>query len=810
MIRWLRWCSIENLRRGRRGPSTRLRRGQIATFMLLVIVVILILAMVTSNIGDLSMRATSVANAADAASLFLASQLASRGYQMWDSLDGNSGDGDGTTKRCRKRGWLGIILAVVVALIAIFTQQYWLLKAVPTLVGAGIAGGTAVSAITAGAIGGAVGGAIGGGIEGTGALRGALQGAAIGAAIGGGLTAFHTGTAVTSGTTAKAGMAGAQGAMYTVPAGMEGTAAATGASSMSGAWIAAPGMVVPQGATLLPLAANAGSVIIPTVTGAAIGGTLAVGSAIYNKYSSDRQLSEAFSSAAKALNGLPDYQRIQQGVILEAMNRLVDDPNTVVDTQDLDGDGDDKDRIPRFLEWWADRIDSIRTGMRLPNIPDQIRRFATAMETFRDEIAPTFAVTQWPPQTGLLARQELEGRDGPVVQVARAMDSIKQPLPFWLKGPTMADVTRWNNELTCHETVDGCPANLRPQGIDEVDQVIEILSDLAAPEDGTIDSILNEPSGTFLRTWSAWAPWFYDRETGEDANDDAHEVLGIVVNGHEPDGGPIQRGLSGWKDDIEQARKTLRECDMGVYGAYGGYRYPGYQVSCQPGWGYGYGYRGWGQMSVLSQQDCALNPPCKVPSRFTSFIDDQLRQQPINHADKPIATADADFYVPVTPVGRTWGFQFQKDDEFEQAVTGLEALAQHIDVFRRAAERDLANLPTGEIQNVPGGAYTINPGRYPWTDSAGEHVVEVEVGRFKLAQVKKKKSFWKICLVLKDYKDDGSKAYVEIDRTDPMRNLGLWRWNPFGGDWVRKTGRARYGIRGERDWFVELAGTRRP
>ena len=141
-------------------------RGQIATFLLLLIAVVLIFALATANMGKTVTTSTTLDNATDSATLLLGSQLATKSYQLWRSFGEK-------TQKCKSTGFLGGFLGMIFAAIA----------TILSCIG-GCFGLVAMMAI--GAAAGAAGGAIGGTIAGTGALQGAIQGAIIGAAIGAG------------------------------------------------------------------------------------------------------------------------------------------------------------------------------------------------------------------------------------------------------------------------------------------------------------------------------------------------------------------------------------------------------------------------------------------------------------------------------------------------------------------------------------------------------------------------------------------------------------------------------------------------
>ena len=91
--------------------ASRIRKGQVATFLLLMLVVVLIFAMLIANLGQVSLQATTVANAADSAALLLGSQLATTSNQIYTAL--------GHGIQCRKGGFFTILLIIVVVIIGI-------------------------------------------------------------------------------------------------------------------------------------------------------------------------------------------------------------------------------------------------------------------------------------------------------------------------------------------------------------------------------------------------------------------------------------------------------------------------------------------------------------------------------------------------------------------------------------------------------------------------------------------------------------------------------------------------------------------
>ena len=82
-------------------------RGQIATLLILIIVVILVMILTTVNLGVISIEATRLSNAADSASLYLASQLATKANTLWNHLGQSFGF-------CKKGwGFLGSLFSIL-------------------------------------------------------------------------------------------------------------------------------------------------------------------------------------------------------------------------------------------------------------------------------------------------------------------------------------------------------------------------------------------------------------------------------------------------------------------------------------------------------------------------------------------------------------------------------------------------------------------------------------------------------------------------------------------------------------------------
>lgn len=332
-------------------------KGQIVTLLMLMMVGVLILVMITVNLGNVSTTATNLSNAADSAALYLASQLATKSHQLYKAL------GD-DTKKCKKGGFFALFLAIVVAIIAV----------VVTIVTMGTTWAAAHLAImmVIGAGAGAVGGAVGGAIAGTGVLQGAVMGAAVGAAIGGaasgiaGMMAPTTSSTAVTVTGIQLPASVIQGTVlestaFTVAAGPAGIAVGSVGAGSAGAIAAASGIAVAG----VGAGAASGGAIATAGAGQAVMGTLGVASKVYNTYVDQQMSQAAISAAAKSINGLLEYDRYRENVFFQALSQTVDDPtktdsvcvdNKECDPHDSDGDGDTDEKVPYFQYWWDVRV----------------------------------------------------------------------------------------------------------------------------------------------------------------------------------------------------------------------------------------------------------------------------------------------------------------------------------------------------------------------------------------------------------------------------------------------------------------------
>lgn len=588
MISYLRGISSLN------NWSNNHHSGQIATLLMLMMVAVLILILVTVNLGNISLQATNLSNAADSASLYLASQLATKSNMLWESLGR-------TTEKCKKGGFAGLIGAIIGAIIAIVAVVLAVPSGGTSLIGAaaflGLQGTAAV--VAAGAVGGAIGGAAGGAYAGTGVLQGAIQGLMIGAAIGGGVA---TGADLLGGGT----VAGSGGTTVNVAVGAGGAVPET--------VILAPGAAVPASTTGIV----SGSTTFASQTGAAIGaiggGVLSPMSNIYMAVVADQMTSAAFSAAAKALSGLPEYDRYREGVFLQALSQTIDDPNKTQDIYDFDGDGDTQEKVPYFQYWWDRRTAELK-GI-VPTLKSLTQNFINAPLTDFQNSAKnqyTQICSTIDDQTictaGPLSRQEVEGSDGALVELTRALEDAGYGISFYKPGKPPLD------SLDCDE----CNPE---EYYDEVDAVMGDLKNFVDIAQGLKEQDIYQ----LTSTWNSWIKWFYD----PDSSDDYYDTLKKMIEGEDN-----FKGLNGWKDEIEDKRKQLPQCIYGQKDEFG---------TCAPGGG---------------GASCVTNPPCQDGSFGTidsdlvdEFSNVQNKIAEISADIQDFRTASYNFY---TDMNKTYG-----------------------------------------------------------------------------------------------------------------------------------------------------------
>jgi len=471
--------------------------GQIATILILMMVAVLIFVLAIVNMGKISITATTLANAADSAALSLGSQLATKANVLYNSIPG--------IEKCKKSSWLSVILAIVFAIIVV-------------IVGYGTTWFASYGILVA-ALAGAIGGAIGAAISGTNILTGALQGAIIGAAIGGGA------------------MMGAE-----IGVGAAGESAATSGQAAYEAGIAAGMTEAAAGEFAIDVAVSC--IASASAVGATIGVVVVAGCKLYNASVADKMSSAAIAAASKALNGLPEYERFQEGTMLQAFSLVVDDPNMVADSPDTDTDGDTSEEVSAFQVWWWNRTEAYRSAAAtMKTLTDA---FKTALADFKEyELYTVYqdcsggygCVSVYGP----FCRQEIEGGDGSLIAFFRTLESLRG-LTFWDSGPSQAALNSWLAACDSCETCTDCGSP--PAGYDYVDDMILELQNFS----DFSNAIEQQDSYDLVGTYNSWFPSFYDPSQTGDFYDKLQE---------------IRNNMLSWSSEIETVRQSLEVCTAG-------------------------------------------------------------------------------------------------------------------------------------------------------------------------------------------------------------------------------------------------------
>jgi len=686
-------------------------------------VAILIFILITLNLGTIAVSTTRIANAADSAALYLASQLSTRSHYLYKAL-GNK------TKKCKGRGFGAIIGAIILAIISIITFQ-------PEGLAAAVAVGTAA---------GAVGGAIGAAIEGSNIFQGMILGAQIGAAIGGLYGYGHPATAGKAG--ASLGSAAAESA-----------AASAEASSESAYGYGHPATAGKAGASLGSAAAESAAASAGALVDVGVS-ILGAGAGIYNLVEADRQFSALVSSLARQINGSGNAETsLREGAIFQALSQVVDDPNQIQDLEDIDIDHDYSEKIPYFYYWFYKRGKVFKET--LPPIERTIEAFLKNDSSLAETMSQ-FAYSAYS-NGGSLSREEIEGSDGSIVSVFRALyqSGFANDI-FWKPGPAKEQIANCN----CGDD-ENCTCPSLP-GYDELDDLVDELQFFWQLVDGggvdeesnPIDPLRKQDTYSLAREWNSWMGFFYDPEETEEGGDDYYTVFTDAVEGNSQKG---TVGLYAWKEEIENVKKKLPSC----------------QFKCLSGTGKYY--------------------PCTY-------------QEAVNNAGAKVAN-------PVCYTGGAWGnlidfgsIDEDMDDEFKIAETDIDDIINHLNSFKESAKdayTEMNNVKVAGGINEWGGE---NPVTYSWRDSRGEHSVSVEVSKFKIPKLKKKKSFFKVCVYIK-HKE--GKVWVSIKREDPANKEisagGIFSFlgNPFSSSnniEIWRTGHAEFHYKhvklekGGREW----------
>ncbi len=523
--------------------------GQMATLLILLMVIGLSFVLFTANIGNVSVQSTALANSADASALQLSSQLSTKARQLYEGL-GNR------TKKCVKTGFLSFVLAIVAAIFTVVVMYFC-----PP---AGAAMWSKTAFIFAGAVAGAVGGATGGAIAGTGAVQGALTGAAVGAAVGMCGAALAPATTPTVGANVGGMAAGSQGAV------ISGAQAAT----VSGTAFVPAGTVIGQGATFV-----GGSVAVNAGLGTGLTGALSITSAGYNEAERQQALADYMDKIAKMFGKASEKDRLTQTTIMRALAGVVDDPNMSPDTNDCNYNNDTTELVSDYQVWWWRRAENI-PKVDSNNIEYAMRNLES-LQVFIGGllgggtgfvfVTPDLFVSKeymWetdlrvpPAQLDVL----LPGKDpeGLLARSFRALEASGVNLSFWEPGPTAAQYMAAFANISDDDCV-GAACNVpAPPGYDRFDMVVASLHEVYL----WIAALRQENPDNLAASWDDWIGFVYD--VAEDPEEDPaydpyadppaslYGILTLVIYEMEK-----------WMAEIDALYPTWPECQMNEYGEF--------------------------------------------------------------------------------------------------------------------------------------------------------------------------------------------------------------------------------------------------
>ncbi len=764
------------------------KKGQIATLLIMLTVVLLIFVMVTMNLGETSLMSTRIANAADAATLSLASQLSTKSRQLSDGLINSGASDTSPTKACSNTGLAAIVCAIVLVIFAILILICtW---------GAGAPASAKLFILAVSIVAGAAGGAAGGAYAGTGAWQGAMQGAIVGASIatiyigagcpgmtqGAGantLTGFGAsegfGSAGELGSLSGSGGAGAgagegltgfgasegfgsagelgslAGGGATGAAGVEGAAAvegAGGATTMSSFGAA-------MGYTTAP--------IIPTSVvsgGAMFQGALSLASTGYNQSVQDKIVKKQIDLFVKMMGNANEKDRMRESAFMTALSQIVDDPNMSADTADTNLNKNEKELVSNFQIWVFHRLDLLGTLANEAVRP--INGFFDATRTFQDQFATwingydyweeTKNGTTYSHLPGGLEKEDFKiiadpdgsneqivanaGNDGYVAKLLRGLESAGYDLSFFEPGPTVAALQAAG--ASCSET--SC---VTPEGFDQLDAMVEDLReirswlynlDVANPARFTHTSTdINGVETSYIDEKSRMQA---ERERAQTWG----EWFDVFYDPQDTPENPVSfyfilkkyvGVIDEWRDEVLAVIRTLPDC-----------------------------------VSDPKDNTQELFYPCKN-------IDGNIDSCTVTK-DKVNDYANFDDYL------------YERQNSFD-------ALNGHLRSLYVALHSASPKTETGMSISDLGG---LNPAVYQWDDARGHHSVKVGTGNFKVPKLESTRyGNWfkgKKCMELRDYSDNGSNCWVKVERIDPHHDMGfLGIWNPFRRG-VSKIARAAY------------------
>lgn len=776
--------SVANMRRG--GPSTsggtRFARGQIATFLLLVVVAALIFVMMTANLGKLAVQATTVANAADAASLLLGSQLATKSGQIYRAM----GNRDSVVVR---GGWLSTALSIVFAIVGFFLLP-------------GI--GAVLGAVAGGALGGAVGSAVQGTDPGVGALQGAIVGVSM---VGGAISIGIVGVGLAAGA-----------AMYNKTV-EEGVRIDTIDTAMRALSRLPEDRQVQERVIYEALSRSVDDPVMVPDTGDVNGDGTVDNEKLADLDADGRTDDTVQRWTAMWTHRLLGFDAAGQYEEMAA-------------------------RITAFAEGPLKRFRDVAEAAYRTCEAGRIRGTEAELLAEAQAALGRSGWSQWQAcaVAGWLTRRDLEGSvqgsgPGALEQLARPLETVprtdsenqtRYALDFWHEGPTMADFNAWANSedenATLTESNGGGDA--ADEAIEALVSFVETVDPIQAKvqEGKTAPQVLE----SLAVTWKSWTRLFFDPEV--DASGATPSDLMTYYGWL----GRVLDGMSQWEARFRQIRGQLPACEFDAdhpvpggpppvsidfYAAY--FSDPGnigvpndYGLAnesgtlrrlCQLA---GYPLEGSGSISVWSS--CGDNG--LVYWRGGSFWD---TANGCNWGGGYLTSVTCQMGAPTNFPCRwnttaTVDQDLQDQDEFEAVLAAggpLKTFISEVETFRAALKQfhttmqGIENRMFADNVTFPDAFFipASNGLAYQWRDSRGWHKVDVRV-KFRLPWVSKKKkstffgAVTKTTYRLENGSDNGSFTWVKVTRSDPATGTGvdptigqpaqpsgLWPWNPFHG-----------------------------
>lgn len=727
------------------------KSGQIATLLLLSLVIMLIFVMVTVNLGNVAVDATKIANAADSAVLQLASNLSTKARMLYEGL-GNR------YEKCQKTGYLALAAAVVAAIIV-------------TVASHGAASPYAVAFVAA------VAGGIGGAIAGTGWAQGAVTGAAVGFSI------------------------GSLGASFAadVEAGGSGIAGAGTELNCAGATFTFTVPVV----VLTPAAAFAAAGLAATVYNASVQDKIP--STLLSQLQKDlSKLEEKDRFRESAF-----YTALTQVVDDPNVHADTDDINANTNTTEFIS------RFAWWWHSRLTQFAKVRNEQVAPlnEFLTEMRDFrdfayqAYAGKGYAEKIHSSGylerADYKWSVDDEgsevVVTGADIGVVDGLIVGLLRSLHAfnfdttMKDGSLIWKPGPAPKDVYTWADE-ECGSVEEGSgKCSPPPSSFDYLDLIADDLREMVGFMNGVVPPAFQEwvemqcgnvnsggcgtedfwshswvanlqaqyneliANSNALAGWDGWRYYFYDPENPADTGTYYVQLKAYI---------DILTSLK--RELIDIRSKRLPVCQEGIYDTVNPLVCNVCASACDvsmctgPGCSWSPylddGTFYWHCVSLCSA--CVLNPPCRL-SIGGGTIDTN------------------------------------SDDEFIPAIDAIDDLIGRMADFRNEIKRWSDEMDSYIVEGLSdlGG---FNPITYSWEDMRGQSRVVVQAGPFQMPKIKKEKHgnflMGKVCLVLKNYEDQ-DRCWIKVSKYPPTNvSLGaLGIWNPFARG-VSKVSKAYYTV----------------